>query len=149
MNTGTVTIGSKTWNVNVATTQAEIAAGFSGIPSTPVQTGILFNLGQSYSSLTINMQLMLFPLDIAFIDSAGIIVNIARSVQPLNDFINIAPSSYFLEVNAGELIDAHTGDAVIISDLPTVSTLGGLDISLIVEVMLIMMVMNMMMETMK
>lgn len=143
MNTGTVTIGSKTWSVNIATTTAELAAGFSNIPSTPANTGILFVLGGSVNNLTVDMQSMLFPLDIAFIDGNGKVVDIVQNLPPLQNFTCLTPCNYFLEVNATELNGVNVGDAV--TGLPTT----GINISSIIEVMLVMMMMKMMIGTMK
>jgi uncharacterized membrane protein (UPF0127 family) len=149
MNTGIVTIGSKTWNVNIAKTTAELAAGFSNVSSTPPQTGILFDLGGAFTNITINMQLMLFPLDIAFIDENGKVVDIVQHLPPLQDHICLVSCNYFLEVNTGELNGVNIGDTVAMTGLSSTDILGGTTLNMIIEVMLVMMIMKMMMGTMK
>ncbi len=44
---GSVTIGSKQWQVSVASTYQELISGLSGVASLPTNTGMLFDLGQS------------------------------------------------------------------------------------------------------
>ena len=115
-----ITVGSNIWTVTVARTTAELIAGLSGIASIPANTGILFDLGSDRNTITINMSEMLFNLDIAFINSASGVVAILRNVAP-GDGVAFDKGSglgarYFLEVNAGEMVDLNVGDGVVIGN---------------------------------
>jgi uncharacterized membrane protein (UPF0127 family) len=147
MDNGTVTIGNKVWNVQIASSPADIQQGFSGVTGTPFQTGILFNLGLPYTGLTINMHLMLFPLDIAFIDSNGRVVDIALGVKPLHDYVSNSTYSSFMEVNAGELADLRIGDNVTTSNSRSLTA--GINFNIIIQAMLVIMIMKMMMGAVK
>jgi uncharacterized membrane protein (UPF0127 family) len=160
MNNGTVTIRGNVWDVKIATSQADIEQGFSNVESTPPKTGILFNLGRPYagSQAVINMQQMLFPLAIVFIDSNGIIVDVAYDVEPLQDYTSPSTFSYFLEINEDEISQyplmggppvVRVSDTVTITGLPSPNILGGLDFGVIIEAMLVMMIMKMMTGAMK
>jgi uncharacterized membrane protein (UPF0127 family) len=151
MDNGTVTIDSLIWNVKLATSAADITAGFSNVVSTPPQTGILFEFAQPANGFVVNMQQMLFPIDIAFINANGIIADIARNVQPLNDYTDTVDAVSFLEVNANELASVNVGDAIVVNDTSIIapSLLGGIDLGSIISIMLVMMIMKMMMGAMK
>ena len=123
----TVTINDKQWLVAVANTSTEITSGLSGVSSIPAQTGALFDLGHGYSIIPINMSLMLFPLDIIFIDSNFTVVGVLHDVQPNDEArfeaYNTSSAKYFLEVNAGEAEDIEVGNTVSITGLPTTQAL--------------------------
>jgi uncharacterized membrane protein (UPF0127 family) len=146
MYANTVTIGSKVWNVNIVSSQADLAQGFSNVASTPPQTGILFNLGGAHTNITVDMQSMLFPLDIAFIDGNGKVVDIVHNLPPLQDHICLVSCNYFLEVNTTELNSVNVGDTVIMTGISSTAILSGINISSIIEMMLVMMIMKMMMK---
>lgn len=114
----TVTINSKQWSVSVANTQSELVTGLSGLASMSLNTGMLFNMGSDQNRIDINMQQMLFPLDIIFIGSSSGVVGVLRNVQPAEDAyfqaVNTAGARYFLEVNAGEAEGVEVGDGVSI-----------------------------------
>jgi len=111
--TATLTINSTQWQVSVATTPSELTQGLGGLPSIPANTGMLFDLGYE-TIITVTTEPMLFPLDIAFISSSLVVVDIARNVQPDCLITSDVPARYFLEVNAGELSGVAIGDAVVI-----------------------------------
>ena len=85
----------------------------------PVGTGILFDMGVDQNYIQVNMQDMLFSLDIAFINSTGGVVGILRDVEPGDNAVFDAGSGlgarYFLEVNADEMVDVNVSDDVSIS----------------------------------
>jgi uncharacterized membrane protein (UPF0127 family) len=141
----TVTIGSKQWAVEVATTPTEITTGLSNRSSVPANTGMLFDLGSVYTSLVINMQQMLFPLDIVFISSAGAVVGVAKNIQPQQNvqFTNdsLPGARWFLEVNGGEAADVNVADSVTITGY-TPST--GIDWNSILNLVIMVMMMGMM-----
>lgn len=115
---GTVTIGNKQWTVAIATTSSELSSGLSGTPSIAPYTGMLFNLGSDQSRIDINMQQMLFPLDIIFIGSNSGVRGVLRNVQPAEEAYfqatNTPGAKYFLEVNAGEAEGVEVGNSVSI-----------------------------------
>lgn len=133
------------WTVEVATTPTEITTGLSNRDSIPAGTGMLFDLGSVYNSLVINMQEMLFPLDIVFISNAGAVVGVARNVQPQQNlqFTNdsLPGARWFLEVNGGEAVDVIIGDSVTITGY-TPST--GIDWNSIFNLVVMIMMMGMM-----
>lgn len=146
----TVTIGDKQWTVSIATTIAELAAGLSGVASMPAGTGILFDLGSDRSSISVNMNQMLFPLDIVFINSITGVVGVLHGVQPGDETVFQAGvtigARYFLEVNAGEAEGVEVGDAV---DLGNAGVVGQpLDLDTLMGFMITMMIIVMMMKAM-
>lgn len=112
----TITIDSKQWSVGVASTQAEVTSGLSGVSSIPPQTGVLFDLGYDRDYIGIDMSQMLFPLDIIFINSASGVVGVMHDVQPGENMVfqGVDGARYFLEVNAGEAEEVEVGDSVSI-----------------------------------
>lgn len=134
---GTVTIGEIVWTVDFAVTMAELTSGLSGVASIPVGTGMLFDVGSDQSSLSINMQDMLFGLDIVFINSGYGVVGVLHNVEPGEDAFFDAGiglgARYFMEVNAGEAGSVSVGDIAAISGY-TPST--GIDLGQIVQAMI-------------
>lgn len=114
-----ITIGDKQWTVSMATTLAELSTGLSNVASIPAGTGILFDMGVDRSSISVNMSLMLFALDIIFMNSSAGVVGVLHDVQPGEDAAFQADTTpgarYFLEVNAGEAEGVAVGDSVAIS----------------------------------
>lgn len=145
----TVTIDGKQWTVSVATTIAELAAGLSGVASMPAGTGILFDLGSDRSLILVNMNQMLFPLDIVFINSTAGVVGVLHGVQPGDETTfqasTTAGARYFLEVNAGEAEDVEVGDSV---DLGSAQATNQLDLDTLMGFMITMMIVVMMMKVM-
>jgi len=129
----TVTIGvnGKVWTCAVMTTSYELAAGLSNIESMLPGVGMLFVLPTT-ELISINMEYMLFPLDIVFIDENMIITEIVQDVDPLNSFNATLPCKYFLEVNAGETVGLIVGDIVTVvydeynGDIPIPSSFTGI-----------------------
>ena len=117
---GIVTIGENQWTVWLATTSSEVVQGLSGISQIPQGTGMLFDLGYDYNQIQINMQQMMFPLDIIFVNSVSGVVGVLTDVQPGDTDVVYEADDYpgarfFLEVNAGEAGSVQPGDAVRIS----------------------------------
>lgn len=107
----------KTWICDYASTWEELSSGLSNVESIPAYTGILFDMGSDQYEITINMEQMLFNIDILFIGSEGGVVGIVRNAVPGNDVIYDGEgvgARYFLEVNAGELDGVLAGDIVTI-----------------------------------
>lgn len=143
----TVTIGTKQWVVSVASTPAEVSQGLSGLASMGAGTGMLFDLGVNRRQIQINMAWMMFTLDIVFINSSSGVVGVLHDVQPGDTdvgFEGAAGARFFLEVNAGEAEGVSDGDNVVVQG----TTNGGIDISGMLELMVVMMVMIMMMKMM-
>ena len=115
-----IIIDSSQWSVVVATTTSELLTGLSSYPSLTPGTGMLFDMGSDQSGIAINMDGMAFALDIVFINSSGVVVDIKRNVQPGEDTAFDSAGGlgarYFMEVNAGETADVTIGSTVAISD---------------------------------
>lgn len=115
----TVTIRETTWQVSVATTQAELAQGLSGLQYLEAYHAMLFDMGYPHQSIAINMQGMLFPLDVVFIKEDLTVTSVVLNVQPGEDFTEefTEGARYFLEMNAGELpIEVTEGDVITFYD---------------------------------
>jgi len=119
----TIKIGDKQWQVSLAITPWELTTGLGGIPGIPPEAGMLFDIGYE-STITITTELLLFPIDIAFISSSPTVVEIARNVPPGYLVRSSRPTRFFLEVNAGETEGVVEGDAVNIELLPGQETDG-------------------------
>jgi len=124
MYQGIVTIREKQWSVSIAVTTHEIIGGLSAIPAIDVNTGMLFDLTHNRDEIVINMQEMLFPLDIVFVHGSQGVVGVALNVEPKENITFTADNNlgarYFLEINAGEAEGINIGDDVMI-DIPRVS----------------------------
>lgn len=131
-----VTIGENQWLCSLASTYTEITTGLSGLENLPAGQGMLFDLGFDYSRIDINMDEMLFPLDIVFINSNLTVVGVLHNVNPGDEAYFIASNTlgarYFMEVNAGEAASVNVGDVVTIVDGP-----GGLNINTIALYMIL------------
>jgi len=123
-----ITIASTQWTCTLASTLAELSQGLSGTESLPTAQGMLFDLGLDYTHIDINMQEMLYPLDIVFINSNLTVVGVLHDVQPNDeayfDASNSLGARYFMEVNAGEAASVNVGDVVTgpiqITDINTI-----------------------------
>ena len=152
----TIAIGSNIWVAQVATTSAELSAGLSGVASIPANTGVLFDMGAEYGTIWIDMTDMLFSLDIIFMDSNGVVVDIMRDVTPPTDTA-FAPGGgigarYFIEVNAGEAVNVSIGDIAVIEITGGVDDVGDtpstLDINALLQPLIVVMMVGMMMKIM-
>lgn len=126
-----------TWVCEYASTWAELSAGLSNIESIPPYTGILFDMGSDQNEISINMELMLFNIDILFIGSEGGVVGIVRNAVPESDVSyegDGVGARFFLEVNAGELDNVVIGDIVTIQ----IPEAGGVDLGEFVSLMVVM-----------
>ncbi len=146
----TVSIGTTTWAVTLASSAAELTAGLSGVASIDVQTGMLFDMAADQDVITINMASMLFNLDIVFMNSDGHVVGVARDAVP---GVNIAfdaaggdGARYFLEMNAGEAVDVSVGDIAVIDVGEVVDST--LDINTIITPLITVMMVGMMVKMM-
>jgi len=112
-----VTIRDKQWTCPVASTPAELTTGLSGVPSIPPYTGILFDLGTPLTQVTIVMSQMLFPIDVVFMDSNGIVLGVFSGLYPgayTEAFQSDMGVRYFLETNVGESTGILPGDEAYI-----------------------------------
>lgn len=140
MYSATVKIGTKQWEVSVASTPAELLAGLSGVTSIPATTGMLFDLGADHDVVNVDTSKMLFDMGVLFIGSSLGVIGKASNVQPgesvsFESGLGLA-CRYFLEVNAGELEGIEAGDSVeIIGYTPT--TTGGLPIQEMMQLMVV------------
>ena len=151
MYTATVTIKGITWNVDVATTPAERAAGLSGLAELAPGRGMLFDIGSNQLEIAINMDLMKFFLDIVFISESLLVQGMLWNVGPgeqnvLATFSEGPGARYFLEMNAGELVGITFDDPVVIvaTSIPPspptdISDLMGTMITMLIVVMMMTM----------
>jgi len=150
--TAIVQIGLKQWNVQVATTPAELTQGLSGVPSMSAYNGMLFDMGTGPEAvINVTMEDMLFPLSIVFFGNDLKVTEVALISSPGETGLHtMYPARFFMEVNLGELGDVEIGDTVIITGYvpPEQFTISSL-ISLMVSMMVVVMMMKMMMQSMK
>lgn len=103
----TVTIGAATFTLELARTPQERAVGLSGRTHLPEDHGMLF-IFDSDARHGFWMKDTLIPLDIIWLDSDGVVVDV-QTMQPepgvpdplLTVYRPSAPARYVLEVNAG------------------------------------------------
>ena len=112
-----VTIRDKQWLVSLATTPWELAQGLSGIPRIPAGTGVLSDVGWG-QIVTVNTQLVLFPIDIAFLSDLMVVTEVYQNVPPGYLVTSGLPARYVLKVNAGELGGVRAGDRAGLAVLP-------------------------------
>ncbi len=162
MNAGVVTIPSRglSWQVEIATTSSERTQGLGGRASLDALNGMLFDMGSNQSQITINMREMLFLLDIVFFDEDMVVRGMVWELNPTDIEFNATfpegpGARYFLEVNAGELLESvEAGDQGVITGWeppapPTPPIEIGSIIELMVPMMIVMMMMGMMSKMMK
>lgn len=154
MQNATVIISSHEWTVEVATTVSEIATGLSGRTALPTGTGMLFDLGSSVSSLTIDMSAMLFPIDVVFMDENARVLGIFYTVYPgespaTTTFVSDTGVRYFLEIPSGESVNINVNDIAQFtgySGSDNITT--GINLSLIISLMITLAIVSMMMKMM-
>lgn len=98
-----ISVGGTPVTVFIADTEEERGRGLSGREALPPTQGMLF-IFQEDAPYRIWMKDMLFPIDILWIDSGGVIVEIKRDVSPStypDTFGPPVPVRYILEVPAG------------------------------------------------
>jgi uncharacterized membrane protein (UPF0127 family) len=112
----TVTIGNKSWTVEVAQTIPQLQKGLSERDSLSAGNGMLFVFAQDETG-PFWMKDTKIPLDMAFMDGNNKIVHLALNNTPLSEDFIQSPVAYrtVLEVNAGELNNAQVGNDVVIS----------------------------------
>jgi len=152
MYTATVTIKGKTWNVDVASTVAERAAGLGGLTELAPGRGMLFDMGSNQAEIPINMDSMLFSLDIVFISESLLVQGMLWEVEPNEQnvvaiFPEVPGARYFLEMNVGELVDITYDDPVVITATSTPPS-APIDTSELMGTMITMMIVVMMMKMM-
>lgn len=127
---------NKTWICEYASTWDELSSGLSNIESIPEYTGILFDMGSDQYEITINMESMLFNIDILFIGSEGGVVGVLRDVAP-GDNVSYEGDGvgcrFFMEVNAGELDGVLAGDIVTIQ----IPEIGGVSLNDFIMLMVV------------
>lgn len=96
-----LTIGANALRVEIADTDQARQAGLMNRDKLPEEQGMLFVYDQP-RRLSFWMKNTRIPLDIAFIDADGIIVQI-ESMQPYDEshWVSDEPARYALEVNQG------------------------------------------------
>jgi uncharacterized membrane protein (UPF0127 family) len=118
----TVTIGDASFAVELAVTPQQQAQGLSGRPSLAPGTGMLF-IFKSEGRPFFWMKDMHFPLDMVWISTEYVVVDITEDVPPpdpgqatsdLPTYRPAEPAQYVLEINAGEAesADMRIGDLV-------------------------------------
>lgn len=98
----TVAVGAQAFTVEIASTPQAQQRGLMGRASLDRDAGMLFVFCEE-QVLGFWMVNTLIPLDIAFLDSSGTILNI-ETMQPQTSDLHYSagPARYALEVNAGE-----------------------------------------------
>jgi hypothetical protein len=122
-----VRIDGREWTVETATTPNERYRGLSYRTELPPGEGMLFVFPEAEHA-EFCMRGCEIPLDIAFIDEAGVVVRTwTMAVEPdrmgRRGYPSGAPVLYALEVNAGQLADANIAPGSkmeILGDLPPV-----------------------------
>lgn len=144
----TVIIDGLSWECSVASSVSELTSGLSGVESILAGTGMLFDMGADQNSIVINMDDMLFSLDIVFINSGGQVVGVLHGVEPGEsaafDAGNGLGARYFIEVNAGEAIDVSVGDIAVVETAQA----GGINLSGMLEMVVVVGMMGLMMKSM-
>lgn len=112
----TVTVGGRTFSVEVAETQYLLEKGLSGHAPLSDSEGMLFVFSQP-DNYGFWMKDMLFPLDIIWIDQDFKVVHIEKALSPETYpkiFYPGALSKYVLEINSGlsDKLDINIGDEV-------------------------------------
>jgi uncharacterized protein len=122
--TGTVTLGSGTWKVEIALSERDRYQGLSDRAKLADGAGMLF-IYPKPQDLTFCMRRCLIPLDIAFLDANGTVVKThTMRTEPLGEerelYPSVAPAQYALELNAGELkrTGVKEGDQAKFSNIP-------------------------------
>jgi len=135
-----VTLGAGTWTCTVASTPSEIATGLLNHTSLTPMTGMFFDVGHVSSCISINMNGMHFPLDIAFMGEDLKVIDVASNVQPNEEGLACVGARYFIEVNAGELSAVSPGDQLCINgyEAPEGSSVNTVLESMIPAMMIIM-----------
>ena len=113
-----VTIGGRTWQVELATTVEQRYRGLSDRPKLAADAGMLFIYPRP-QVLDFCMRQCLIPLDIAFIDAdLRVVKTCTMPVEPYGleraTYSSAVPAQYALEVSAGALSAAgvKAGDTV-------------------------------------
>ncbi|MFC1588197.1 DUF192 domain-containing protein [Planctomycetota bacterium] len=118
---GKLLVNSKEICVAIADTPDERSKGLMFVPNLPVDQGMLFIYSKA-QELSFWMKNTYIPLDIAYIDEHGKIINILH-MEPLSEFTrgSGAPVMYALEMNQGwfEENGVKIGDRV--GNLPQIS----------------------------
>lgn len=107
-------------DVYLASSRSQQLQGLMFVRQLPEMTGMLF-LYDRTQDLSMWMRNTLISLDIAFIDSGGDIINVARNTEPnsLRTIPAAAPAQFVLELNAGatERLSIDAGSSVLVNDL--------------------------------
>jgi len=106
-----VMIKDKQWAVDIAVTPWELSQGLGGLLKLPLGTGMLFDL-EYEQVIEVTTVPMLFPLDIAFLSEDLTVSEIYHDIEPGYIVTSQVPARYFLEVNAGEMVNVEPGDTV-------------------------------------
>lgn len=95
-------------HAEVVDTKESRERGLSGRKGLEEHEGMLFDFGQP-GRFGFWMKDMLFPIDMIWINSDGIVVHIERNISPdtyqqnpPKTFVNVPPASYVLEIGANE-----------------------------------------------
>lgn len=111
-----ITLGGKTFKVQVVDTKASLERGLSGRAQLTNEEGMFF-VFEKPDNYGFWMKDMLFPIDIIWFDSNFKITYISKSVFPTTYpeiFYPNTPSLYVLEIKAGEsdLLNLKIGDSL-------------------------------------
>jgi len=120
----TIHLGAKTIKVEIALTESERSRGLGGRASLAKDRGMLFIFARE-QILSFWMKDTLIPLDIAFIDKSGKILEITTMAvekfgTPIGDYKTYkskAPARYALEMNIGWFEKNNISKGMVIKEL--------------------------------
>ena len=112
----TTSNGSVSYELEVADTDSERAAGLMFRTDLPQNRAMLFDFGQT-RAVSMWMKNTPSPLDMLFVDENGVVVAVARNTTPqsLNVISSPVPVLYVLEINAGQaaINNIKAGDTLL------------------------------------
>lgn len=97
-----MTIGSKTYQLEMARTSAEQEKGLMKRDSMPEDHGMIFTFEEDRLQ-QFWMKDTRFPLDIIFLDHSGLVVSVSTmQAYDLGTTSSVAPAQYAIELNIGQ-----------------------------------------------
>jgi uncharacterized membrane protein (UPF0127 family) len=107
-DTRTISLGGRSYRAIIADTPTKRAIGLMFRASLPKGSCMLFTFASAgYHSVW--MHNMRFPIDVAWLDGKGVVVDTRAGLKPCTSMLNCpqhspkSPASYMIELNAGEM----------------------------------------------
>ncbi len=113
-------VNGHVFTLEIADTRAAQTLGLSGRPSLAADVGMLF-VFRVGSTRIFHMKDCYFPIDVAFLDVDGTIINLATmpveddTANPVRQYRSHRPAKYVLETTGGtwDQIGARPGDTIV------------------------------------